>query len=390
MLSAALVLATGLAIQVSVQMEVEAEGALSGAVVRGGHAAGGRLVSKEPEDLDADDARETSWASSLWWLWPPSWFRGWFNYFWWWMPSGWFHSGPCPENYHDSEGCPLCPITKKCIAGATEEHCGGECVGPLTADDLCYDRSALLRIIDFKDGRNVQSPYNHEVLTKDDIQKAGWNRVNFRCSMRNIACDETGTVRKVDLSFSQLKELPAEIGSLSQLEELHLRNNELTSLPDELGSLTRLEELDLRSNRLTTLPPAIAGLTSLEELDLGSNLLAELPAELGKLTKLEELKLMHNRLESVPPELGRLGDLSTLLLNGNRLATVPKEFGNLWSLQELDLNKNDLVSLPGELGRLHRLGLLALYGNPNLRSLPEEVSQLSTRNGGRTVVISDQ
>jgi protein scribble len=45
----------------------------------------------------------------------------------------------------------------------------------------------------------------------------------------------------------------------------------LTSLPSDLGSLTSLTSLELRENLLRQLPDSLAQLKKLERLDLGDN-----------------------------------------------------------------------------------------------------------------------
>src|ERR1700722_5509710 len=75
-------------------------------------------------------------------------------------------------------------------------------------------------------------------------------------------------VTTVDLSGLGLNTLPAEIGSLTALQQLNLFNNQLTTLPAEIGSLTALQKLDLYDNQLTTLPAEIGSLTALQQLYL--------------------------------------------------------------------------------------------------------------------------
>ena len=55
------------------------------------------------------------------------------------------------------------------------------------------------------------------------------------------------------LSFNELAgTIPAELGSLSNLQSLNLSSNRLTgTIPGELGSLSNLESLYLSSNELT-------------------------------------------------------------------------------------------------------------------------------------------
>ena len=47
------------------------------------------------------------------------------------------------------------------------------------------------------------------------------------------------------MTIINLKELPAEIGQLTNLTYLHLDNNELKELPAEIGQLTNLTYLKL-------------------------------------------------------------------------------------------------------------------------------------------------
>jgi Leucine-rich repeat (LRR) protein len=75
----------------------------------------------------------------------------------------------------------------------------------------------------------------------------------------------------VSFACNQLKDLPANIGKLSNLRELDLAENQLTALPAEIGCLTQLERLDLLNNKLTILAREISSLTKLDELSLDGN-----------------------------------------------------------------------------------------------------------------------
>ena len=82
---------------------------------------------------------------------------------------------------------------------------------------------------------------------------------------------ENGRVVQLVLEdFDLTGAVPAEIGRLSALTELHLGDNQLTSVPAEIGQLTVAEELDLGGNQLTSVPAEIGQLTSLRELYLSA------------------------------------------------------------------------------------------------------------------------
>ena len=92
-------------------------------------------------------------------------------------------------------------------------------------------------------------------------------------------------------------------------------------LPEELGNLTGLTELDLRDNRLTgALPGELAALASLEELHLSNNkFTGALPAGLSALSGLTDLYLHDNQFSGVlPPELADLPNLEKLTFGGNK------------------------------------------------------------------------
>src|SRR5713101_8333028 len=85
-----------------------------------------------------------------------------------------------------------------------------------------------------------------------------------------------------------------------QWTELDLSGKGLASLPAEIGKLTRLVKLHLRENQLTTLPPELGLLTNLQSLNLNYNHLSSLPPEIGRLTRLKRLDIFHNRLRALP------------------------------------------------------------------------------------------
>ena len=140
-------------------------------------------------------------------------------------------------------------------------------------------------------------------------------------------------------------EIPAELGSLTNLVGLYLYGNQLTGeIPAELGSLTNLEWLILDNNQLTgEIPSELGNLTNLEQLDLSYNhLTGEIPAELGSLTNLTHLWLDGNQLSGeIPAELGSLTSLEGLWLRGNQLTgCIPN------GLRGIETNDLSLLGLP--------------------------------------------
>ena len=151
--------------------------------------------------------------------------------------------------------------------------------------------------------------------------------------------------------------LPAGVGDLAELEELHLSFNDLTGLiPAELGNLTDLTILYLPENGFTgTIPAELGNLTALSQLWVeGNALTGPVPAELGNLTDLEWLWLKDNDLSgTIPAELSNLTNLEILLLAGNRLeGCVPPGLGDVTINDVADLGLSDCQAGPAAPGNL--------------------------------------
>ena len=119
---------------------------------------------------------------------------------------------------------------------------------------------------------------NHYQNGENWTNNTGWNgAAGTECDWYGITCS-SGRVTKIKLGWRQLTgSIPAELGSLTELESLILSSNSLSgSIPSELGNLTNLEGLYLNSNSLT----------------------GSVPAELGNLTNLSELRLSNNNFDA--------------------------------------------------------------------------------------------
>ncbi|MEL6150102.1 MAG: hypothetical protein AAFR56_10810 [Chloroflexota bacterium] len=84
-----------------------------------------------------------------------------------------------------------------------------------------------------------------------------------------IALARIAFVARTDLTVLNLQglglvELPSEIGQLTALQQLDIRNNKLAFLTPEIGQLIALEGFNLSGNRLTSLPPEIGQLTAMK------------------------------------------------------------------------------------------------------------------------------
>ncbi|MCK4934900.1 MAG: hypothetical protein KAR79_04870, partial [Simkaniaceae bacterium] len=103
----------------------------------------------------------------------------------------------------------------------------------------------------------------------------------------------------------------------------------LSAWIQQIPNVQAITALNLSNSNLRYLPPEIGQLTNLERLLFYLNQLTELPLEIGHLTNLQMLGLGENHLTELPPEIGRLTNLQWLYLNQIQLTAVPKTLSNI-------------------------------------------------------------
>lgn len=183
-------------------------------------------------------------------------------------------------------------------------------------------------------------------------------------------------------AISLTKEIPREIGQLTELATLDLSRNELIGpIHAELANLSKLIWLDLSKNQLTGYIPAELGtLSQLAWLDISDNQIAgRIPAELSSLRNLRTLDISNNKLwTTISPVLGNMPKLNVLdLSNNNFLGAIPANLGSLNTLISLDISHNQLTgSIPSELGSLAEaeggnLKVFSFCGNRLTGAVPE-------------------
>nr|CAD1839376.1 unnamed protein product [Ananas comosus var. bracteatus] len=134
----------------------------------------------------------------------------------------------------------------------------------------------------------------------------------------------------LDLSWTCIRELPREIGSLVKLQYLSLRNSDIVSLPLELGFLTELRFLNLSyTDHLKTIPRGvISKLSMLQFLNLFKSKYSGFEMEIHKSTEtkydlrqtsneksefsLEELHYLGKGLKSLGISVRTVGSLQML------------------------------------------------------------------------------
>ena len=274
---------------------------------------------------------------------------------------------------------------------------------PAPVSTPSVDRAALVALYNAMDGENWRKDWNW--LSEEPINKWYGVTTDRNGLITHLSLDsneltgnipaELGSLSNLvmlDLSHNRLSgEIPVELGNLSNLQELFLRSEQgqpidgkwlSGEIPPELGNLTNLQSLGLTDNKLNgEIPRELGSLTNLERLSLrGNQLTGSIPAELGGLSNLGHLRLNHNQLSGeIPAELGMLTDLRTLALYNNQLSgEIPAELGNLTKLFQLGLSNNRLRgNIPPELGNLSNLHWLYLFGNQLSGEIPSALGGLT-------------
>lgn len=231
--------------------------------------------------------------------------------------------------------------------------------------------------------------------------------------LRDLLREARACVWKVlDLSDYALKEIPDEIGDLTDLEILILENktvpyaNSFTQLPNSIGNLRSLKVLSVRNAPLTRIPPSLGKLEQLQYLDISGNkkfaafpeiiyklkklrvlqisyttVLGKtiepyaIPELLAELSSLERLHIAGRGFNGLPNAIGRLPHLRTLSVSMTKIESIPEAISNSRSLKKLALSDNLINRLPDSIGDIASLESLSLVGE-QIDSIPRSMTKL--------------
>ncbi|XP_068311186.1 probable LRR receptor-like serine/threonine-protein kinase At3g47570 [Pyrus communis] len=174
----------------------------------------------------------------------------------------------------------------------------------------------------------------------------------------------------INLSKNQLSgSIPREIGNLTMVKGIYLDDNKFEELPNEMSSLGQLEELYVQSNALkgSALVPVL-NISSLTTLALyGNNMSGNLPDNICEhLPSIRIFNLGRNQFDDlIPSKLWQCKELRELKLGYNNFrGSIPKSLGNLTYLTKIYLGNNNLTgTIPDEIGDLPQLEILGLLFN---------------------------
>jgi Leucine-rich repeat (LRR) protein len=145
----------------------------------------------------------------------------------------------------------------------------------------------------------------------------------------------------------------------TNLQYLSLKNDGLREIPEGIGSLRSLKVLDLSGNDFKELPPTFVNLTNLEELFLNEERNLKLEKSIPILSQLPSLRLLHlenNALKKLPKNVFMLNRIESLYLNKNRFSELPQELKSLKNLNFVDFHDNE-PPLPMQELQTERFGI---------------------------------
>ncbi|XP_059066380.1 disease resistance protein Roq1-like [Cryptomeria japonica] len=151
-----------------------------------------------------------------------------------------------------------------------------------------------------------------------------------------------GRIEYLDLSgCRKLTVMPDILENMTNLQKLNFSGcRKLFELPRHITYQASMRELHLQDTRLRDMPNDIGQLSELESLSIGSPLLTSLQASLGDLCTLTCLLIIDcYSLESLPECLGRLNQLQNLSLeNLPEVTSLPVGLWQLSNLQTLEIS----------------------------------------------------
>ncbi|RVW74930.1 Protein suppressor of npr1-1, constitutive 1 [Vitis vinifera] len=194
--------------------------------------------------------------------------------------------------------------------------------------------------------------------------------------------DDMENLKRLDLSFTGIEELPSSIGRLKALQHLDLSScKSLRCLSESICNLSSLETLILKGcSNLKGFLEIIDYMKNLEHLDLSFTGIEELPSSIGRLKALQHLDLSSCKsLRSLSESICNLSSLETLILEGcSNLKGFPEIKDDMENLKRLDLSFIGIKELSSSIGRLKALKHLNLKCCTKLVSLPDIICNLSS------------
>jgi hypothetical protein len=167
----------------------------------------------------------------------------------------------------------------------------------------------------------------------------GWGQVTTSGNVCTLTCDK------------DIKRPPAEIESIREIISLQIQfctGLDLAATFLMLGKMWSVNRLQLKSCGIKELPPEVGALTNIVDFDLGNegqaspNEFTTFPPEFASMKRLRYLGLHHNpQFEAFPPEAAKMAALRHIGLRG--FPALPKNIELFPNLEDLKLTFSGIV-----------------------------------------------
>lgn len=167
----------------------------------------------------------------------------------------------------------------------------------------------------------------------------GWGQVTTSGNVCTLVCDK------------DIKRPPAEIESIRELVSLRIlfcTGLDLAATFRMLAKMWSVNRLQLKSCAIKELPPEVGALTNIVDFDLGnegtgsSNEFKTFPPEFASMKRLRYLRLHHNpQFEAFPPEAAKMTALRHIGLRG--FHSLPKNIELFPNLEDLKLTFSGII-----------------------------------------------
>ena len=138
-------------------------------------------------------------------------------------------------------------------------------------------------------------------------------------------------LKKLKVNDNCIEEFPESL-SQQNLEKLEIYDNPIKGLPDSFRHALKLRCLDISSTDLQEIPQQIFHLHHLEQFTMTNCALESLPDDLQKCVNISYLDLSENPLGALPPSILQLRKLEKLFLKSCCLSDFPRNFAaNTWT-----------------------------------------------------------
>ncbi|MBQ0043897.1 MAG: hypothetical protein KBT05_02635 [Bacteroidales bacterium] len=221
--------------------------------------------------------------------------------------------------------------------------------------------------------------------------KDNWDLTKPINEWPKVTVNEAGRVTKINLGTKTITEgaweIPAEIGTLTELTELVLGTNMVTGeFPEFLYELKNIVKLNLPTNTISgSFSSKIANWTKLDEFSLLNNVDfgGAIPAEIGECESLRLLNLNGTSVSgAIPVELAKCQKLQFFMCFKTKLSgELPDIWDKFPDLRTIQLYQCEGLTgnLPESLGRLKSTFTtvsLQMYGCNFTGNIPESFSEL--------------